>query len=138
MFGSNFTSRFTAALYSWTVFEEPCGVHVLHAVDQLFERIRAHLGRAAHLVFVAQQMQHLRVEHLPGVAAGLREHGAAVFGVGVIAEIRALIDEALAVGVDHDAERIAVPIAGAVLAIDVAVIVGVALPGDRVAPDHCP
>src|SRR5262249_8428539 len=63
---------------------------------------------------------------------GLLEHGAAIFGVGVVAEIGALVDEALAVGIDHEPERVAVPVAGAVLAVDIAVVVGVALPRDRV------
>ncbi len=33
---------------------------------------------------------------LPGDLARLRQHGLAVFGVGVVAEIGALVDEALA------------------------------------------
>src|SRR5262249_51089464 len=51
--------------------------------------------------------------------------------VSVVAEVGALVDETFAVAVDHQAERIAVAIAGAVLAVHVAVVGGVALPG------HC-
>ena len=43
-----------------------------------------------------KQMLHLLVENLPGELARLLENDAAIFGVGVVAEIRALVDEALA------------------------------------------
>ena len=39
--------------------------------------------------------------------ARLLEHGAAILGVGIVAEIHALIDEALAMRVQHHAEEIA-------------------------------
>src|SRR4029077_1185840 len=86
---------------------------------------------AAHFVFVAQQRQRLGVEHLPGIAAGLGQHGASVFGVSVIAEISAFIYETFAVGIHHQPERIAMPITSAVLAVDVAVVVSVTLPSHR-------
>src|SRR5207237_1059148 len=38
----------------------------------------------------------------------LRQHGSSVFGIGVVPEVRALVDEALSGRVDHDPERIAV------------------------------
>ena len=60
------------------------------------------------LVFVALQVLHLLVEDLPGELARLLQHHAAVFGIGVVAEIGALVDEALAGGVDQDGERIGV------------------------------
>src|SRR5215208_1510077 len=53
-------------------------------------------------------MLHLLVENLPGELSRLLEDHAAVFRVGVIAEVRAFVDEALAGGVDHDGERIGV------------------------------
>jgi hypothetical protein len=40
-------------------------------------------------------------------AARLAQHFAAVLGVGVVAEVRSLVDEALTVHVDHDAQRVA-------------------------------
>ena len=49
-------------------------------------------------------MDHLVVEHLPGEHAGLAEDFAAVPRIGVAVEIGAFVAEALAIGVDHDAE----------------------------------
>ena len=69
-------------------------------------RVGARLGHLADAVLVAQQMQHLGIEHLPGGLRRLLEDGAAVLGIGVVAEIGALIDEAAAGGVDDDAEGI--------------------------------
>src|SRR6185312_6132580 len=61
-----------------------------------------------------------------------REDDMAVFGVGVVAEIGALVDEALAARVDHDAERV-----GMLLEIvadrEVAEFRRVAVPADGVA-----
>ena len=53
-------------------------------------------------------MHDLLVEDLPGELLRLVEDHSAVFGIGVVAEVGALVDETLAVGIDHDAERIAV------------------------------
>ena len=53
-------------------------------------------------------MLHLPVEDLPGELAGLLQHHAAVLGVGVIAEIGALVEEALAMCVDENPEKIRV------------------------------
>ena len=53
-------------------------------------------------------MGHFCVEHLPCELPRLLQHRAAVLRVGVVAEVRALIDEALPVRVHHDAEGIAV------------------------------
>ena len=53
-------------------------------------------------------MLHFLIENLPGELAGLLQHHAAVFGVGIVAEISALVDEALPGRVDQDAERIRV------------------------------
>ena len=53
-------------------------------------------------------MRHLPVEHLPRELPRLLQHGAAVLRVGVVAEVRALVHETLAVRIDHDAEGIAV------------------------------
>ena len=57
---------------------------------------RARLGDLLDAVLVALEMLHLLVENLPGELAGLLEHDAAVFRVGVVAEVRALVDEAAA------------------------------------------
>src|SRR4051812_41016310 len=77
-------------------------------------------------------MFHLLIEDLPREAARLLEHDSAILRVRVIAKIRALIDEALALRVDHDAERIAVTITG-MWRIHVAEIRRIALPRDRMA-----
>ena len=71
-------------------------------------RIRRHLGDLADAVFVALQVLHLLIEDLPGELARLLQHHAAVFRISVVAEIGAFVDEALAGGVDQDAERIGV------------------------------
>ena len=59
-------------------------------------RVGGDLGDLADAVFVALQMLHLLVEDLPGELARLLQHHAAVFRVGVVAEVGALVDEALA------------------------------------------
>ena len=53
-------------------------------------------------------MHNFLVEDLPRKHLRLVHDDLAVLRVGVVAEIRAFVDEALAVRVDHDAERIAV------------------------------
>src|SRR5262249_50724151 len=53
-------------------------------------------------------MLYLLIEDLPGELSRLLQHHATVFRIGVIAEIRPFVDEALAVRVDHDRERIGV------------------------------
>ncbi len=72
------------------------------------------------------------VENLPGELARLLEDDAAVFGVGVVAEVGALVDEAPAVRIDHDAERIGV-LLEAVADREVAEFRRVEVPADRVA-----
>src|SRR5690606_25298537 len=67
-----------------------------------------HLGNAPRAIFVGEQVKHLAVIDLPGHLARLTKHFLPVFGVGVIAEIRAFIDEAVAGRVDDDTESIAV------------------------------
>ena len=55
---------------------------------------RCNLGDLADAVLVAQQVRDLLVEHLPGELPGLFEDDAPVLGVGVVAELGALVDEA--------------------------------------------
>ncbi len=86
--------------------EELLGVHAFELFCELLERIGRHLGDLADAVLVALHVLDLGVEHLPGELVGLLQHDAAVFRIGVVAEVGALVDEALAVGVDEDAERI--------------------------------
>ena len=86
--------------------EEFGGIHAVELLRKLLDRIRRHLGDLADLVFVAQQVLHFLIENLPGELTGLLQHHATIFGVGIIAEIRAFVDEALAHGVDQNAERI--------------------------------
>ena len=68
----------------------------------------AYFGDLPYFVFVAKQMLHFLIENLPGKLARLLQHHAAVFGVSVVAEIRAFVDEAPAGCIDQDAERIRV------------------------------
>ena len=83
-------------------------------------------------VFVAQEVQHLPVEDLPGELPGLVEDRPAVFGVGVVAEVRTLVDKTLALGVHHDAPRIAV-LLELVSDPEIAEFGRVPFPADRVA-----
>ena len=59
-------------------------------------RVGGDLGDLPDAVLVAQQVLHLLVEDLPGELAGLLQDHAAVLGIGVVAEVGALVDEALA------------------------------------------
>src|SRR5262249_14736428 len=82
-------------------------------------------------IFVAQEVQHLLVEHLPCELPGLREHHTAIFRVGVVTKIRSLIDEALTVCIQHDAERVRV-LLEAVADGKIAELRRVSVPADRV------
>ncbi len=88
--------------------DELGGVHALELLPELLDGVGGHLGDLPDPVLVALQMLHLLVENLPGELAGLLQHHAAVLGIGVVAEVGALVDEALAGGVDQDRERIGV------------------------------
>src|SRR5438477_7144931 len=77
-------------------------------------------------------MQHLAVEYLPSELAGLCKDHMAVLGVGVIAEVGALVDEPFAAAIDHDAPRIAV-LLEIVADRQVTELRCVAIPADRVA-----
>ena len=57
-------------------------------------------------ILAAQHGADFRVENLPRELARLAQDHRAVFRISEIAEVRAFIDEALAVGIDHHAERI--------------------------------
>ena len=72
------------------------------------------------------------VEDLPGEAVRLLQDRAAVAGVGVVAEIRAFVDEAPPGGVDHDAPRVAV-LLEAVADREVAELRRIVIPGDGMA-----
>src|SRR5262245_3144622 len=113
-------------------------IDVLHAVDEFFKTVRADLGRASELVLVAQQRKRLRVEHLPGIASGLLQDGATIFSISVVAEIGAFVDEALAVGVHHQAEWITVAVAGGGPVVDVAVIARITFPRNSVTTGPLP
>src|SRR5262245_5650493 len=89
-------------------FEKLLRVTAVELAREFLDRIGDNLGDLPDLVLVALQMLHLLVEDLPGELAGLLQHHAAVFGVGVIAEVGAFVDEALAGGVDEDREWVGV------------------------------
>ena len=71
-------------------------------------RVGLGLGHLLDAVLVADHVDGLGVEDLHRGALRLLHHLAAVLGVGVVAVVRALVDEALAVQVDDDADRIGV------------------------------
>ena len=50
----------------------------------------------------------LGIEHLPGELPGLLQYFRAVFCVGVVAKVGALVHEAPTLPVHHDAERVAI------------------------------
>src|SRR3546814_5217588 len=77
-------------------------------------------------------MHDLLVEDLPGELPRLVEDFPTVFGIGVVAEVGAFVDEALAVCVDDDPERIAV-LLEVVADGQVAEMRRVAFPADRMA-----
>src|SRR5262249_30071767 len=81
-------------------------IDAVELASQLFDGVADRLGHLLDAVFIALQVLHLLVENLPGELAGLLEHDAAVFRVGVVAEVRALVDEALAGRIDQDGERV--------------------------------
>src|SRR3990172_6867715 len=83
-------------------------IDAVELFDEFLERVGAHLGHALDAVLVAQRRDDLVVEDLPREHARLRVDHRAVLGVGVIGEVRALVDETLAARVHHDAPRIAV------------------------------
>src|SRR4029077_11971989 len=85
--------------------DELRGIDAVELSGQLLDRVGGHLGDLADAVFVALQVLHLLVEDLPGKLARLLENDTAVLRVGIVAEIGAFVDEALAGGVDHDGER---------------------------------
>src|ERR1039458_4383784 len=52
-------------------------------------------------------MLHFVVKNLPCELPGLFENHASILGVGVVTKVRALVDEALPLRIDHYPERIA-------------------------------
>ncbi len=75
---------------------------------QRLQRRRLGLGHLLDAVLVAHHADGLGVEDLHRGALGLLHHLAAVLGVGVVAVVGALVDEALAVQVDDDADGVRV------------------------------
>src|SRR5207249_2289652 len=83
----------------------------------------------ADAVLLAQQRHHLLVEDLERGAARLLDDGAAVLDVGVVAEVGALVHEALPAQVHDDAERVRV-------LLKVVTDLAVAVPGRVEIPLH--
>ena len=84
------------ALNSATVATRPRGVDP-EPSGELVDGVSRLDRDARHVVLLgAQQRPGGGIEELEGDAARLLEHGAAVAGVGVVAEVGALVDEALA------------------------------------------
>ena len=84
------------------------GIDAFKLGCELFQRIGADLGHELDPVFGAQEFADLGIEHLPRELRRLLQHRAAVFRVSERMKIGAFVDEALAVGVDQQAENIAV------------------------------
>ena len=95
------------------------------------------LGDLANAVLIAQQMGCLLIEYLPSDLTGLAKDLPTVFCVGVVPEVGPLVEEALACGIDDDAERVAV-LLEPVTDRKVAELGGVAVPGDRMAAGPVP
>src|SRR5262249_32205183 len=93
-----------------------------------FERVCLFLGGARDAVFVAQQMDGLLVEDLPGEHARLFQDFAAILGVGIAVKVGAFVEEAMTPCIDDDAKRGAV-LLEAVANIEIADRWGVEVPG---------
>src|SRR5882762_162171 len=108
------------------------GVYVVELLDQFLQRVRGDFRHLLDAVLIAQLALDLRIEYLPRKLPRLVQDHAAVLGVGVVAEVGALVDEALALGVDVDA-----PGVGMLLELvtyrEIAEFGGVSFPGDGVA-----
>src|SRR4029079_7119822 len=89
-------------------FQSALAIDIVEPFYEILDRVGADLGDLLDPVFVAQHRNNLLVEDLPGELTGLHEDDAAVFRIGVIAEVRAFVDEALPMGIDHDAPRVGV------------------------------
>src|SRR5262249_61565354 len=100
--------------------------------SELFWRAGRALGPAAHAMSAAKVRRSLGVEHLPGEHARLFHDLAAVFRIGVTMEVGALVDVALALGIDKKPERVVVLLE---LVADGEVPIGrrVDVPGNRMA-----
>ena len=112
--------------------QKSCRVHAGELGRQLLERVCLRLGDAADAILAAQQRVRLGVKNLPGEHARQAHDPAAVFRIRVAVEIGALIDIALALSIDEDAEWIVVLLE---LVADGEVAIGrrVDVPGHRVA-----
>ena len=84
------------------------GVDVFHAPAELRDAAGGDPGDLPDAVLVTQQVVSAGVEDLPCRVPRLGQDLPAVAGVGVVAEVGALVHESLAVPVQHDPERIAV------------------------------
>src|SRR6185312_10122765 len=100
---------------------------------ELIERVRRHFAHMSRAILVTQQVGDFRVINLPGELSWLLKDGLAVLCVSVVPEVRALIDEAPTITVDHDAERIRMAL---VLGRQrqLTKILRISFPGDCVAP----
>ncbi len=76
--------------------------------DELLDRARRFFRDLTDAVLVAKQVCDLCIENLPCKVARLLHDLGAVFRIRVVAKVRAFVDEALTVCVDHDAERVGV------------------------------
>src|SRR6516165_688918 len=103
-----------------------------HLVGQLLDCIGRDLGHLTNAVLVPLQMHGLLVEDLPSELVRLLEDQAAVFSIGVVAEIGPLVAEAHAVGIDHDSKRIAV-LLEIVADCEITELGGIVVPADRMA-----
>ena len=82
-------------------------VDALEPGQQRLQRIGFDEVRIVEVVLGIQQIENLGVEELPGALPGLFQHRLAVLGIGVIAKIPAFVDEAPALRINHDAEKVA-------------------------------
>lgn len=81
-------------------------VHAFKFLRKLVDGIGHDPGDLSDPVFIALKVLHLAIEDLPSELARLLQNHAAIFRIGVIAEISPFIDEAFAVGINENGERI--------------------------------
>src|SRR5581483_228234 len=108
------------------------GINIIEFSHELLERVGPDACDLADSVFITEQVEQLAVEDLPCELSGLFEDRAAVARVGIVAKIRAFIDEAPAASVDHYSEGVTV-LLKAVADCEVAEFGRIAVPSDGMA-----
>ena len=82
--------------------------HAIQLGDEGLDRVGLGARRLLDAIFAVQPRRAVLVEDLPGDLSRLRQNGPPELGVGQRPDVGALIEEALAIGVDDDPFKIVV------------------------------